>query len=101
MKSRLQPWHLLLLILAAGSIAGNRTPSSTSSLRTGYSGRSSERNEYSSTTAGDAGLPSKARSSGLDNRPIDPGEEVGRIDGEVECRQRLGGILRYYHRKPA
>jgi len=38
---------------------------------------------------------------GLDNRPIDPGEEVGRIGGDVECRQRLGGILRYYHRKAA
>jgi putative transposase len=37
----------------------------------------------------------------LDNRPIDPGEEVGRIAGEVECRERLGGILRYYHRKAA
>jgi len=32
---------------------------------------------------------------GLDNRLIDPGEEVGRIAGEVECRERLGGILRY------
>ena len=38
---------------------------------------------------------------GLDNRLIDPGEEVGRIAGEVECRERLGGILRYYYRKAA
>ena len=38
---------------------------------------------------------------GLDNRLIDPGEEVGRTAGEVECRERLGGILRYYHRKAA
>jgi len=38
---------------------------------------------------------------GVDNRLIDPGEEVGRIAGEVECRERLGGILRYYHRKAA
>jgi len=38
---------------------------------------------------------------GLDNRLIDPGENVGRIGGDVECRERLGGILRYYHRKAA
>ena len=37
----------------------------------------------------------------LDNRLIDPGEEVGRTTGEVVCRERLGGILRYYHRKAA
>jgi len=38
---------------------------------------------------------------GLDNRLIDPGEEVGRTAGEVVCRERLGGMLRYYHRKAA
>jgi len=37
----------------------------------------------------------------LDNRLIDPGEEVGRTSGEVQCRERLGGILRYYHREAA
>jgi hypothetical protein len=37
----------------------------------------------------------------LDNRLIDPGEEVGRTAGEVVCRERLGGILRHYHRKAA
>ena len=33
---------------------------------------------------------------GLDNRLIDPVEEVGLTASEVECRERLGGILRYY-----
>jgi hypothetical protein len=47
----------------AGSIAGNRTYSNTSSLRIRYSGRSLERNEFPSTTASDAGSPSKAGSS--------------------------------------
>ena len=37
----------------------------------------------------------------LGNRLIDPGEEVGRTTGEVACRERLGGILRYYYRKAA
>ena len=38
---------------------------------------------------------------GLGNRLIEPGEEVGRTAGEVVCRERLGGMLRYYHRKAA
>ena len=38
---------------------------------------------------------------GIDNRIIDPGEEVGQADGEIQCRERLGGLLRYYHRKAA
>jgi len=38
---------------------------------------------------------------GLRNKIIDPGEEVGQADGEIACRQRLGGLLRYYHRKAA
>ena len=35
---------------------------------------------------------------GLENQLIDPGGEVGAIAGKIECRQRLGGLLRYYHR---
>ena len=38
---------------------------------------------------------------GLENRLIEPGEEVGQRDGEVFCRERLGGMLRYYHRSAA
>jgi hypothetical protein len=38
---------------------------------------------------------------GLDNRLIEPGEEVGRAAGEIACRERLGGMLRYYYRKAA
>jgi transposase InsO family protein len=33
----------------------------------------------------------------LGNRIIDPGEEVGRSEGEIVCDERFGGILRYYH----
>ena len=35
---------------------------------------------------------------GLANRLIEPGEEVGRTEGEILCDERLGGILRYYRR---
>jgi transposase InsO family protein len=38
---------------------------------------------------------------GLDNRLIEPGQEVGHTPGEVVCRERLGGMLRYYYRKAA
>lgn len=38
---------------------------------------------------------------GLENQLIDPGDEVGVIAGTIECRERLGGLLRYYHRKAA
>ncbi len=38
---------------------------------------------------------------GLGNRLIDPDEQVGAIAGQIECRERLGGILKYYHRSAA
>jgi putative transposase len=38
---------------------------------------------------------------GLENRLIDPGEEVGALAGKIECRERLGGMLRYYYRNAA
>ncbi|MEZ6044229.1 MAG: hypothetical protein R3C11_01315 [Planctomycetaceae bacterium] len=38
---------------------------------------------------------------GLDNLLIDPGEEVAGVVGEIECRERLGGLLKYYYRDDA
>jgi transposase InsO family protein len=38
---------------------------------------------------------------GLGNKIIEPNKEVGQGHGEIECRERLGGILRYYHRAAA
>ena len=38
---------------------------------------------------------------GLGNRLIEPGQEVGRTIGDVACRERLGGMLRYYCRQAA
>jgi hypothetical protein len=32
---------------------------------------------------------------------IDPKVDVGGSDGDVQCRERLGGMLRYYHRQAA
>ena len=38
---------------------------------------------------------------GLGNRILDPQEQICISDGSVECRERLGGLLRYYHRQAA
>lgn len=38
---------------------------------------------------------------GLGNQLIDPQHEIGSLEGSVACRERLGGILRYYHRDAA
>ena len=38
---------------------------------------------------------------GLGNQIIEPGDEVGRDEGDIQCRERLGGLLRYYYRDAA
>ena len=38
---------------------------------------------------------------GLNNRLITAGEEVGQTIGKIRCRERLGGMLRYYYRDAA
>jgi putative transposase len=38
---------------------------------------------------------------GLHNLIIQLGAEIGKSEGEIDCRSRLGGILRYYYRKAA
>ena len=38
---------------------------------------------------------------GLSNKIIDPSDHVGRSQGDVECREHLGGLLRYYYRAAA
>jgi putative transposase len=35
---------------------------------------------------------------GLGNQLIEPGDSVDSADGTVDCRERLGGLLKYYHR---
>jgi putative transposase len=38
---------------------------------------------------------------GLDNRLIEPATEVGQRAGDIQRRERLGGLLRYYYRQAA
>ena len=38
---------------------------------------------------------------GLDNQLIDSAQDVVHGDGQIRCRERLGGILRYYFRQAA
>jgi hypothetical protein len=37
----------------------------------------------------------------LDNKLIDPQRPIGEAEGDIECRERLGGMLRYYYRHAA
>lgn len=38
---------------------------------------------------------------GLDNQFIDPIDDVGKLEGEIVCRERLGGMLKFYYRMSA
>jgi transposase InsO family protein len=38
---------------------------------------------------------------GLKNRLITPDEEISPVSGPIQCRKRLGGMLRYYYRAAA
>lgn len=38
---------------------------------------------------------------GLDNKIIEPGSEIGRTNGKIRRRERLGGMLYYYYRDAA
>jgi transposase InsO family protein len=38
---------------------------------------------------------------GLENELIEPGETTGLENGTIDCRERLGGMLKYYHRRAA
>jgi hypothetical protein len=44
---------------------------------------------------------SERNHQGLDNRLIEPREEVGQPTGQIQCRERLGGLLQYYYRQAA
>jgi transposase InsO family protein len=44
---------------------------------------------------------SERNHQGLGNELIEPLKSVGAIAGKVECRQRLGGMLKDYHRRAA
>ena len=37
----------------------------------------------------------------LDNQIIEPNDTVGAVVGTIKTRERLGGILKYYHRPAA
>jgi hypothetical protein len=38
---------------------------------------------------------------GLDNRMVQAGGAVSCAIGEIKCRKRLGGMLRYFYRQAA
>jgi transposase InsO family protein len=38
---------------------------------------------------------------GLQNELIEPVDSIGSQAGKIECRERLGGLLKYYYRNVA
>lgn len=38
---------------------------------------------------------------GHDDKLIDPVVDIGKAVGEIVCRERLGGMLKFFHRKAA
>lgn len=38
---------------------------------------------------------------GLQNQVLEPGSEIGTSVGSIQCRERLGGMLKYYYRDAA
>jgi putative transposase len=44
---------------------------------------------------------SERNHQGLGNALIDEGGLAANTDGQIQCRERLGGLLRYYHREAA
>ena len=44
---------------------------------------------------------SERNHQGLENKLIEPGAVASEATGAVECRERLGGLLNYYHRRAA
>ena len=51
------------------------------------------------STLGCLGRDRLHHSRGLDQGRL--GEDVGQIDGEIVCSERLGGLLNHYYRKAA
>ena len=44
---------------------------------------------------------SERNHQGLGNELIEPVHGAGVVAGRIECRERLGGTLKYYHRRAA
>ena len=61
----------------------------------------SERSLRTATNEFVAHFHAERNHQGLDHRIIEPGNEVGQGTGGVFCRERLGGLLKYYHRQAA
>jgi len=48
-----------------------------------------------------AAMPQSRNHQGIDNRLIEADDRPGSSTSAIECTQRLGGMLRFYHRAAA
>lgn len=60
-----------------------------------------ERSLHRALAQFDAHYHHERNHQGLGNSLIEPDEEVGRLEGNIACRNRLGGTLSYYYRQAA
>ena len=110
----LQPWQFLLLILA-GWINRQLLPSVRFSESMGIKPVPERRRQkFSECSPGSIHAESQGGMCGSDgilrgevaghrdpSIPRVMGEETGHTAGEVHCRERLGGLLKYYYREAA
>lgn len=60
-----------------------------------------EKSLHAATLSYIAHYHAEGNHQGVGNQLLIPDNEVNRTVGEIECRERLGGLLRYYYRKAA
>jgi len=101
----LQPWQLYFVILAGWinrqqqeAFEYVRTENQVLMHRVIFFGESSLRR---ATVSNLGHYHGERNHQGLDNKIIAPSVEVGQSGVGIQCRERLGGMLRYYYRDAA
>jgi hypothetical protein len=87
-KVFLQPWQLLLLVLAGW--VNRRQQDVIECLLA--------ENQVLRQKLGKRRNHAERNHQGMENQLLLPGKEAGMRSGEIACRERLGGLLHYYYR---
>jgi hypothetical protein len=99
----LKTWHLFLLVTSAAMQRGNEKALEMALDQLRMYKERYGRIRLTDTERRVLAVKGKAldRSNhqSFDNTILQPGPEVGQTTGDVECRERLGGLLNYYYRR--
>ena len=96
-KLQLLLWAAVIGVVAGGAAAGYRMVA----VRLAASSGPLTRISWMPVVCFLAHYHTERNHQGLDNRLIEPGEEVGSTACEAADRERLVGMLRYYYRNAA